>query len=394
MDLQGEQAKPAGWDGQNIPPLAKPEDSIIYELHIRDFSNTDKGGTPAYNGKYLAFTEGDRASVQHLKALRTAGLNTIHLLPSFDLSSVEEESARRMDLDDDVSKLCDPAKGLNPKASLCAKASSGTLRSVLEGLDPASGDVQALLAEIRPKDGFNWGYDPYHYNAPEGSYAVESDGLPRIREYRNMVQALHQMGFRVVQDVVFNHTSSSGLYNTSVFDKVVPGYYHRRNPDNGLVESSTCCDNTASEHRMFEKLVADSLVSWASEYKIDGFRFDLMGHLMKSSVVKALEAVKRVDSDTWFYGEGWDFGEVLNNARGINSSQWNMAGTGIGTYNDRLRDAVRGDHSDPMKRNARLRQRRRSFRQHGQQDGSDPPRHGGQPAELSPAHWQRHCAGS
>ncbi len=348
VDLEGGQAKPVGWDAQSVPPLAKPEDSIIYELHIRDFSNSDKGGTPSYNGKYLAFTEGARASVQHLKLLREAGLNTIHLLPSFDLSSVEEEAARRMDLDDDVSKLCDPAKGLNPKAALCARAGSGTLRSLLEGLDPASGDVQALLAEIRPRDGFNWGYDPYHYNAPEGSYAVESDGLPRIREYRSMVQALHQMGFRVVQDVVFNHTSSSSLYNTSVLDKVVPGYYHRRNPDNGLVESSTCCDNTASEHRMFEKLVADSLVSWATEYKIDGFRFDLMGHLMKSSVVKAFDAVKRVDGDTWFYGEGWDFGEVQNNARGVNSSQWNMAGTGIGTYNDRLRDAVRGDHSDPM----------------------------------------------
>jgi len=347
VDLNKAETKPAGWDAQSIPAIAKPEDNIIYELHVRDFSGSDKLGTPAYNGKYLAFTENDRDSVKHLKSLQAAGLTTVHLLPTFDISSVNEDPAKRIDLNDDVSKLCNVTTGLKPDAAICSKASSGTIQSILESLDKDSGEAQALIMDIRPLDGFNWGYDPYHYNAPEGSYAVQSDGISRIVEYREMVKTLHDMGFRVVQDVVFNHMSSSALYNSSVLDKVVPGYYHRRDPNNGYVASSTCCDNTASEHRMFEKLVADSLVLWAQEYKIDGFRFDLMGHLMKSSIVKALEEVRQVDPDNWFYGEGWDFGEVGGNQRGINASSWNMAATGIGTYNDRLRDAVRGAHSDP-----------------------------------------------
>ncbi|NOH85379.1 alpha-amylase, partial [Vibrio sp. 03-59-1] len=348
VDLAASETKPVGWDSQDIKPIEKPEDNIIYELHVRDFSDSDEQGTPAYDGKYLAFTEEERDSVKQLKSLREAGLNTIHLLPTFDISSVAEEEAKRIDLKDDINKLCHADTGLKPDAQICSRADSGTIASVLESLDPATGDAQMLMLELRGMDGFNWGYDPYHYTAPEGSYAVESDGMPRIREYRTMVQSLHNMGFRVIQDVVFNHTNASGLYNSSVLDKVVPGYYHRYNPDNGYIESSTCCDNTASEHRMFEKLVADSLVTWSKAYKIDGFRFDLMGHLMKSSIEKALAEVKKVDTDTWFYGEGWDFGEVFQNGRGVNSSQWNMAGTGIGTYNDRLRDAVRGDHSDPM----------------------------------------------
>uniref|UniRef100_UPI000688512C alpha-amylase n=1 Tax=Psychromonas ossibalaenae TaxID=444922 RepID=UPI000688512C len=348
VDLSQADSKPDGWDEQSIPAINKPEDNIIYELHVRDFSGSDQEGTAAYNGKYLAFTENQRSSVKHLQDLKDAGLTTVHLLPTFDISSVIEDPAKRIDLNDDISKLCDADNGLKPTAAICSKSTSGTIQSILEGLDPATGEAQSLMADIRPLDGFNWGYDPYHYNAPEGSYAVESEGIVRIKEYRIMVKTLHDMGFRVVQDVVFNHMSSSALYNSSVLDKVVPGYYHRRNPDNGYVESSTCCDNTASEHRMFEKLVSDSLVLWAQEYKIDGFRFDLMGHLMKSSIEKALVEVKKVDQDNWFYGEGWDFGEVQENKRGINASSWNMAATGIGTYNDRLRDAVRGASSDTM----------------------------------------------
>ncbi|WP_211217175.1 alpha-amylase [Psychromonas hadalis] len=348
VDLNDAITKPAGWDAQTIPTIGEPEDNIIYELHVRDFSGSDTQGTPAYNGKYLAFTEAERSSVKHLLALKEAGLTTIHLLPTFDISSVNEDPAKRIDLEDDISKLCDAETGLKPEAAICAQASSGTLQSILETLEPTSSDAQTLMADIRPLDGFNWGYDPYHYSAPEGSYADQSDGISRIVEYREMIKTLHEMGFRVVQDVVYNHMSSSALYNSSVLDKVVPGYYHRRNPDNGYVESSTCCDNTASEHRMFEKLVTDSLVFWAKEYKIDGFRFDLMGHLMKSSIEKALVEVKKVDPDNWFYGEGWDFGEVAGNARGVNGTSWNMAGTGVGTYNDRMRDAVRGAGGDTM----------------------------------------------
>ncbi|NVD07914.1 pullulanase-type alpha-1,6-glucosidase [Vibrio sp. JPW-9-11-11] len=340
VDLNAPETKPVGWDSQVVPELENPEDNIIYELHIRDFSASDQSGSPERNGKYGAFLEEERDSVKQLKSLKEAGLTTIHLLPSYDLASIPEDEAKTVNLTDTVAKLC----GINPKASLCSDGTnqSITIVELLEQTEPSSGEAQALLADIRPLDSFNWGYDPFHYSAPEGSYAVSSDGHERIREYREMVQKLHQLGFRVVQDVVYNHTYSSGLYDKSVLDKTVPGYYHRLNPITGAVENSTCCDNSASENRMFEKLVADSVMMWAQDYKIDGFRFDLMGHLMKSSMLHIYEQAQHVDPDTWFYGEGWNFGEVANGQRGENATQWPMAGTGIGTYNDRLRDGVRG----------------------------------------------------
>ncbi|MBU3059583.1 MAG: DUF3372 domain-containing protein, partial [Pseudomonas indica] len=177
---------------------------------------------------------------------------------------------------------------------------------------------------------------------PEGSYASDAEGVRRIREFRRMVQALADMGLSTVMDVVYNHTHAAGLADQSVLDKLVPGYYHRRDPVTGAVERSTCCENTASEHFMMEKLMTDSLVVWARHYKIGGFRFDLMGHHMRTNLLNALQAVRKVDPDIYFYGEGWNFGEVAGNARGINATQRNMAGTGIGTFNDRQRDAVRG----------------------------------------------------
>jgi pullulanase-type alpha-1,6-glucosidase len=157
------------------------------------------------------------------------------------------------------------------------------------------------------------------------------------------------MGLRLVMDVVYNHTNAAGQSSKSVLDRIVPGYYHRLN-DRGAIETSTCCANTASEHNMMEKLMIDSLVTWARDYKVDAFRFDLMGHHMKrnmEAVRAALDALTPanagVNGDSiYVYGEGWNFGEVANNARGVNATQLNMAGTGIGTFNDRLRDAVRG----------------------------------------------------
>ncbi|MCG7489225.1 pullulanase-type alpha-1,6-glucosidase [Vibrio sp. Of14-4] len=340
VDLNDAETKPDDWDSHSAPELANPEDNIVYELHVRDFSASDKQGEKRNNGKYLAFLEDERDSVKHLMSLKNAGMTTVHLLPTYDLASIPEEPEKTLNLTDSVEKLC----GINPQANLCTTNTPRHLSilSLLEKTDPNSGEAQALLADIRPLDGFNWGYDPFHYSVPEGSYAVASDGISRIREYRQMIQKLHQMGFRVVQDVVYNHTYASGVSDHSVLDKVVPGYYHRLNPITGAVENSTCCDNTASEHRMFEKLVADSVEVWAKHYKVDGFRFDLMGHLMKSSILNVYEQTKQVDHDTWFYGEGWNFGEVANGQRGENATQWPMAGTGIGTYNDRLRDGVRG----------------------------------------------------
>jgi pullulanase len=219
----------------------------------------------------------------------------------------------------------------------------------LAELPPDSEQQQRLLETYRSRDGFNWGYDPYHFNAPEGSYATDANSTTRIVEFREMVAAVNNTGLRVVMDVVYNHTSQSGQDSKSVFDRIVPGYYHRLNPD-GNVETSTCCQNTATEHTMMRKFMVESIVFWATQYKVDGFRFDLMGHHMLAdmqAVRAALDALTveehGVDgSKIYVYGEGWNFGEVANNARGVNATQINLFGSGIGTFSDRLRDAVRG----------------------------------------------------
>jgi pullulanase len=321
VHLDDEELKPEGWDELAKPELNAPEDITIYELHIRDFSAADETVRPEYRGKYLAFTETEANGMQHLIALAQAGLTHLHLLPSFDIATINEVES----------------EWVNPDPEELASF-------------PADSDQQqALILPIRDQDGFNWGYDPYHYNVPEGSYATDPEGTTRIVEFRQMVQSLNQNGLRVVVDVVYNHTSSAGQAERSVLDKIVPDYYYRLD-QNGNITTSTCCPNTATEHDMMEKLMVDSVVLWATEYKVDGFRFDLMGHHMKRNMLKvraALDALTLeehgVDGKSiYVYGEGWNFGEVQDNARGENATQLNLAGTGIGTFSDRLRDAARG----------------------------------------------------
>jgi len=336
VDLDAADTKPAGWDEDVRPVLENDVDHVLYESHLRDFSFSDQLGTPAYNGKYLALTEAERESVSHLQELKEAGLTTLHILPAFDIATVDEENA--IDIDAPLADLCTE---LQKTDGYCADA-SGTIEAKLASFDPTTGDAQALMGDLRALDSFNWGYDPYHYTVPEGSYATDAEGTTRIKEFRQMVKATHDMGLKIVMDVVYNHTNASGVNDKSVLDKIVPGYYHRRNVNTGGVETSTCCDNTATENLMMGKLMTDSLVTWAEEYNVDGFRFDLMGHQPKDLMVDALAAVREVDDNTLFYGEGWDFGEVTGDARFTQSTQWNMAGTGIGTFSDRLRDAVRG----------------------------------------------------
>jgi pullulanase len=192
-------------------------------------------------------------------------------------------------------------------------------------------------------DCFNWGYDPYHYNAPEGGYATDpADGARRVVEFREMVDSLHKLGLRVGMDVVFNHTFIAGQNEKSVLDRIVPGYYHRLNATGGI-ERSTCCDNTATENLMMGKLMIDSVALWATQYKIDSFRFDLMGHQPRATME---ELQRKVDAaaghPVQLLGEGWNFGEVANGARFVQASQLSLNGSGIGTFNDRIRDAVRG----------------------------------------------------
>jgi len=321
VDLEDAALQPPDWQQLAKPALAAPEDAVIYELHVRDFSISDKTVPEAERGTFKAFTELDSNGMKHLKRLADAGLTHVHLLPAFDIASVEEDVAKRQEPDVDQ----------------------------LKSFPGDSDQQQALIAPLVDRDAFNWGYDPYHYTVPEGSYATDPNGSLRILEFREMVQALNQSGLRVVMDVVYNHTNASGQNPKSVLDKIVPGYYHRLNAK-GEIETSTCCQNTATEHKMMEKLMIDSLITWAKEYKIDGFRFDLMGHHTLGNMVNVRQALDSltlekdgVDGKSiYIYGEGWDFGEVANNARGTNAIQLNIGGTGIGVFNDRLRDGARG----------------------------------------------------
>ncbi len=320
VNVNDETLMPEGWLNTTKPPLAAPEDIVVYEVHIRDFSRIDPLVPEELQGTYKAFTL-DSMGMQHLRILAEAGLTHLHLLPSFDIATIDENRANWQ------------TPSFEELASFAVD----------------SEEQQALLNATRDLDGFNWGYDPYHFDVPEGSYATDPDGFTRIVEYREMVQAINNTGLRVVVDVVYNHTNSAGQSEKSVFDRIVPGYYHRLD-ENGRVATSTCCQNTATEHTMMEKFMVDSVVYWATAYRIDAFRFDLMGHHMVSNMAKvrvALDALTLeadgVDGQAiYVYGEGWNFGEVANNARGLHATQINLGGTGIGTFNDRLRDAVRG----------------------------------------------------
>ncbi|MCM2679888.1 pullulanase-type alpha-1,6-glucosidase [Echinimonas agarilytica] len=337
VDLEHTNLKPAGWDNHSVP-LTAPQDIVIYESHIRDFSAFDATVSAENRGKYLAFTETNSTSMQHIKELRDAGLTHFHLMPAFDIATINEDPEQRVDISDTVGKLC----GLNSNASVCSEDSDTTLISLLEACDSSTQCAETIVDDIRGLDSFNWGYDPYHYGAPEGSYASDAEGTTRIVEFREMVQSLHEQDLNVVMDVVYNHTNASGINEKSVLDKVVPGYYHRLNVDTGSVEQSTCCDNTATEHRMMAKLMTDTLVIWAEQYKIDSFRFDLMGHQPLEAMKESLEAVHEVSPHNYFYGEGWNYGEVENDTRFVQATQLNLNGTGIGSFSDRLRDAVRG----------------------------------------------------
>src|SRR5690606_8785149 len=310
-DLDDAAIKPDGWDQAPRPPALEAQvDMAVYELHVRDFSIGDATVPEPLRGRYLAFTAGDSDGIAHLRGLARAGLSDVHLLPVYDFASVPE--------------------------AVC------TTPQVPDA--PADSPLQqaAVMAEAA-RDCFNWGYDPFHFNAPEGSYATDpSDGAARIREFRAMVMALHGLGLRVGMDVVYNHTFAAGQDRGSVLDRIVPGYYHRLDAA-GTVETSTCCSNTATEHAMMARLMIDSAELWVRHYRIDSFRFDLMGHQPRA----AMEALQqRVDAAAGRHvpliGEGWNFGEVVDDARFVQASQLSLGGSNIGTFSDRGRDALRG----------------------------------------------------
>ncbi|MFD8752938.1 pullulanase-type alpha-1,6-glucosidase [Kitasatospora sp. NPDC059577] len=319
-NLDAKELKPAGWDDHARPQAVPPAQQQIQELHVRDFSVADTTVPAAERGTYLAFTESQSAGMQHLRDLAKAGVTTIHLLPTFDIATIRENRAEQKLPACDLKSL--PADG--PKQQEC-------------------------VAAVAADDAYNWGYDPLHYNVPEGSYATDPGGTARTVQFRQMVQAMHAAGLRVVLDVVYNHTAASGQAEHSVLDRVVPGYYQRLDAD-GKVTADSCCSDTAPEHAMMNRLVVDSVTLWAREYKVDGFRFDLMGLDPKSTMLDVQAALRKMTPDSdgvdgknvLLYGEGWNFGAVANNARFQQATQLNMAGTGIATFDDRIRDAARG----------------------------------------------------
>lgn len=318
VDLADPKLAPPGWKTLRKPAPVPFTSAQIQELHIRDFSVADR--TTTHPGQYLAFTDTASAGMRHLRDLATAGTSYVHLLPAFDIGTIPEKAADRTE----------------PACDLWVYA-------------PDSQEQQACVAAAAAKDAYNWGYDPLHYTVPEGSYASDPNGTARTVEFRRMVQSLNGSGLRTVMDVVYNHTVAAGQSDKSVLDRIVPGYYQRLLAD-GSVATSTCCANTAPENAMMGRLVVDSIVTWAKEYKVDGFRFDLMGHHPKANILavrSALDALTvakdGVDGKKIvLYGEGWNFGEIADDSRFVQATQKNMAGTGIATFSDRARDAVRG----------------------------------------------------
>jgi len=316
-DLDADETKPGGWDGHRSPPLRSFSDMSLYELHIRDFSVNDLTVPPAHRGMYEAFADQQTDGMQHLRGLAKYGLKAVHILPSFHFASVNEDK------------------------------STWIIPTALAQYPPDGQQQQAAVTASQTNPAYNWGYDPVHYMTPQGSYASNPDD--RVREYRVMVEGLHKAGLRVVQDVVFNHTNASGEGPNSNLDEVVPNYYHRLD-SNGNLETGSCCPDTASEHKMMEKLIIDTLLLNAREYKIDGFRFDIMSFMFTYNMQNIQQALRALTpnkdgvdgSKIYLYGEGFNFGDTASNQIGPNASQVNLYGFGVGTFNDRIRDGIHG----------------------------------------------------
>jgi pullulanase len=311
LSLDDPRTMPPGWRAARRPtPLAAATDQVVYELHVRDFSASDATVRTDWRGRYLAFTDTSTAGMRHLRALQQAGVTDLHLLPVYDLATVPEV---------------------------------GCVTPSIPSAAPNAEAQQAAVSAVRERDCFNWGYDPLHYTVPEGSYATDANNPAiRIREFRAMVQSLHAVGLRVGMDVVYNHTFAAGQSSLAVLDRIVPGYYHRLDGDGGIARS-TCCENTATEHPMMERLMIESAATWARHYRIDSFRFDLMGHQPRAGMLRLQTAVDRAAGrHVPLLGEGWNFGEVADGARFVQASQRSLMNSGIATFSDRARDAWRG----------------------------------------------------
>lgn len=278
---------PDGWDKDQKPPFLQATDAVIYELHFRDLSMHENSGI-RQKGKFLGLTEtgtvntaGDPTGLDHLKDL---GITHIHLLPSFDFKSIDES---------------------------------------------------------KPEDNvFNWGYDPQNYNVPEGSYATDPyNGISRIKEFKTVVQTLHEQGIRVILDVVYNHTFDTDHSN---FNLLVPGYYYRQDTSGQFSNASACGNETASERYMMRKFMIESVKYWVEEYHIDGFRFDLMGIHDIETMNLISETLHKIEPGILIYGEGWTAGSspLPDSLRALKANVPNL--NGIAAFSDEIRDGIRG----------------------------------------------------
>ena len=288
MVINLERTNPKGWNNHNIPKLSNPIDSIIYETHIRDFTiDSNSRVLDNIKGKFEGFhydtSNGEGKIETGLNHLKELGVNVIQLLPCFDYKTVDERKFN--------------------------------------------------------EEEYNWGYDPLNYNVPEGSYSTNPYfGEVRIKEFKELIMKLHENGFKVVMDVVFNHTADTANSN---FNKIIPNYYYRLNEDGSFSNGSGCGNEIASERVMVRKYILDSLKYWVNEYKIDGFRFDLMG-------LHDIETIKKVrkefDENILIYGEGWKASSspLDNEDLSLKENIYKFDDLKVGVFSDDIRDAIKG----------------------------------------------------
>ena len=293
MILDLDSTDPAGWENDTDPHYDESiTDAVIYELHVRDLSSDASSGIQNV-GKFLGLTEtgttnaaGVPTGLDHIKNL---GITHLHLLPSYDYASVDETTLEQ--------------------------------------------------------NQFNWGYDPVNYNVPEGSYSTDPyHGEVRVKEFKQMVKTLHDNGISVIMDVVYNH-----VYNAEefCFNQIVPGYFTRVSADGTYSNGSACGNDTASERAMVKKYIVDSVLYWADEYHIDGFRFDLAGLMDTETINAVIEAVHETHPNVIFYGEGWNMTTSLTKEGYTMATQANSTETpGFSYFSDFVRDSLRGSNSN------------------------------------------------
>lgn len=288
--LNPSEINPEGWDKDRGPKIENITDAVLYEMHHRDMSMHPSSGI-VNKGKFLGLTEpgttnptGEATGIDHLKDL---GVTHVHILPSYDYNSVDESQI--------------------------------------------------------PSNGYNWGYDPQNYNAPEGSYSTNPDNPEaRILEMKQMVKALHDAGIGVVMDVVYNHTAENDGSN---FSLTVPGYFYRHRPDGSYSDASGCGNETASERQMMQDFIVNSVKYWAKEFHIDGFRFDLMAIHDTETMNRVARELKEINPSIFVYGEGWTAGDspLPKERRALKDNVDLMEG--IAVFSDDIRDAVKGHYS-------------------------------------------------